>query len=95
MEFRWDPRKDALNKDKHGIGFETASLVFSDPLHVSVHDRIVDSEQRWRTMGQVGGLIIIVVIHTYIEKNGQEIIRIISARKATKQEGKHYEEKNN
>ena len=84
MEFRWDPRKDALNKDKHGIGFETASLVFSDPLHVSVHDRIVDSEQRWRTMGQVGGLIIIVVIHTYIEKNGQEIIRIISARKATK-----------
>ena len=95
MEFRWDPRKDALNKDKHGIGFETASLVFSDPLHVSVQDRIVDSEQRWRTMGQVGGLIIIVVIHTYIEKNGQEIIRIISARKATKQEGKHYEEKNN
>lgn len=95
MEFRWDPRKDALNKDKHGIGFETASLVFSDPLHVSVPDRIVDSEQRWRTMGQVGGLIIIVVIHTYIEKNGQEIIRIISARKATKREGKHYEGKTN
>ncbi len=91
MEFEWDLSKDALNKDKHGIGFETASLVFRDPFHLSIHDRVVDGEQRWRTMGQIGGLLIIVVIHTYTETKGKEIIRIISARKATRRERQCYE----
>jgi uncharacterized DUF497 family protein len=91
MDFTWDPKKDDLNKSKHGISFETASLIFSDPLHMSVLDRVVDGEQRWKTMGFVGGLVIIVVVHTYTEKEDKEIIRIISARKATKRERKYYE----
>ena len=94
MDFTWDPKKDDLNKSKHGISFETASLIFSDPLHMSVLDRVVDGEQRWKTMGFVGGLVIIVVVHTYTEKEDKEIIRIISARKATKRERKYYEKGN-
>lgn len=91
MVFTWDPKKDELNKSKHSISFETASWVFNDPLHVSVYDRVVDGEQRWKTMGLVGNLVIIVVAHTYTEKEDIEIVRIISARKATKRERKYYE----
>ena len=72
------------------MSFETASYIFEDPLHISVPDRIVDGEGRWLTMGLVGGIVVLVVAHTYDD----EIIRIISARKATKYERKKYEEKN-
>lgn len=94
MNLIWDSEKDALNRAKHGVGFETAALVFDDPFHMSVMDRIVDNEERWRTMGQVGGLLVLIVAHTYMEHDGEETIRIISARKATRLERKRYEEKN-
>lgn len=94
MNLTWDAEKDALNKCKHGVSFETASLVFDDPFHVSVKDRIVDGEERWRTMGRVGDMVVLIVAHTYSERDGEETIRIISARKATKRERKYYEEKN-
>jgi uncharacterized DUF497 family protein len=94
MDYTWDPEKDTINRSKHGVSFETAALVFEDPLHLSVLDRIVAGEERWRTMGLVNGLVILIVAHTYLEQDGQETIRIISARKATKRERKHYEEKN-
>ncbi len=50
MNFEWDPDKDAWNYVKHGIRFETAAMVFDDPYHVSQLDRVVDGEERWRTM---------------------------------------------
>lgn len=93
MIFEFDPDKDHYNYVKHGIRFETATLVFNDPFHVSKLDRVVDGEERWQTMGLIGGLVVIVVAHTYREINGKETVRIISARKATKQERKHYEER--
>jgi uncharacterized DUF497 family protein len=94
MNFIWDSEKDAINRAKHGVSFETAVLVFDDPFHLSVVDRAVDSEERWRTMGQIGGLVILIVAHTYKEQNGEETIRIISARKATRSERRYYERKN-
>jgi hypothetical protein len=94
VKFEWDPDKDAWNYVKHGIRFETAAMVFDDPYHVSQLDRVVDGEERWRTMGLIGGLVIVIVAHTYSEQNGEETVRIISARKATKRERKHYEERN-
>jgi uncharacterized DUF497 family protein len=94
VNFEWDPDKDAWNYVKHGIRFETAAMVFDDPYHVSQLDRVVDGEERWRTMGLIGGLVIVIVAHTYREQNGEETVRIISARKATKRERKHYEERN-
>lgn len=94
MKFDWDPRKADSNHGKHGIRFETAALVFDDPHHVSKLDRVVGGEEGWIAMGQVGGLIVIIVAHTFQVYNDEEIIRIISARKATKRERMHYEERN-
>ncbi|MGH6784181.1 MAG: BrnT family toxin [Sphingomicrobium sp.] len=68
-----------------------AELIFHDPFHLSVPDRTERGDERWQTIGLVGSLILLVV-HTYVEQNGEEIIRIISARKATKHERERYEE---
>jgi len=91
MRFEWNPVKDRLNLDKHRISFDTASLVFQDPRALSIQDRTVEGEERWQTQGMVGGVVILVA-HTYREEGSDEVIRIISARKATPQERKVYEE---
>jgi uncharacterized DUF497 family protein len=57
-------------------------------------DRVVDGEERWQTMGSIAGAVIVLVAHTVEEKGGEEVIRIISARKATPQERKSYEKQN-
>ena len=54
MRFEWDEEKDRGNLAKHKLSFETARLVFDDPLAVSVPDRVVEGEERWRTLGRVG-----------------------------------------
>jgi uncharacterized DUF497 family protein len=92
MRFVWDETKNRANKVKHGVSFETARRVFDDPLHLSIPDRREHGEERWATFGLVGPLVLLVVIHTHVEQNGEEIIRIISARKATRGERAHYEE---
>lgn len=65
-------------------------LVFDDPLHVSVPDRELEGEPRWQTIGMVGGAHILLVAHTVDEE--AELIRIISARKATRRERSIYEQ---
>ncbi|MDZ7736186.1 MAG: BrnT family toxin [Gammaproteobacteria bacterium] len=87
-----DSAKDQANQRKHGISFETACLVFDDPNHLSLQDRHVGNEERWQTMGLIDGLIVLLVAHTYYEEDGEEVIRIISARKATAHERKSYEQ---
>lgn len=47
MNFEWDLAKAESNLRKHGIRFETAALVFEDPFHLSVQDRIENTEYRW------------------------------------------------
>lgn len=88
MEFAWEERKNRVNRRRHGISFETAALVFDDPYHLSVQDREVEGEVRWQTIGLVGGLHVLVVAHTVDEE--EEVIRIISARKAEPRERKTY-----
>ena len=66
--------------------------LFYDPLSLSMADRFEGGEQRWQTFGLVGGTVVLLVAHTFREENGEEVIRIISARKAKKQECKHYAE---
>lgn len=61
MNITWDPEKDATNRIKHGVSFETAAPVFDDPFHLGAMDRIVDGEERRRSMGQIGGGLILVV----------------------------------
>jgi uncharacterized DUF497 family protein len=93
MRFEWDARKDAANRLKHGVSFELARRVFEDPSHLSVQDRHEAGEERWQTLGLVGPHAILLVAHTYEDENGEEIIRIISARKATKRERQVYDER--
>ena len=87
------------NRVKHGLSFETAVLVFDDPLHASKPDPHRDGD-RWHTIGLVGS-VLLLVIHTWIHpwpeaesEAGDAVGRIISARKATARERKAYEEGN-
>lgn len=89
MRWTWAPEKAAGNRAKHGVSFETAQLVFDDPLHLSKPDLHPDGD-RWCTIGRVESVVLLVV-HTWPE--GHEAVgRIISARKATAHERKAYEE---
>jgi uncharacterized DUF497 family protein len=54
MTFEWDEFKDISNQRKHGIGFEEASFVFSDTLHVTTFERITDGEEPWQSFGMIG-----------------------------------------
>ena len=93
IRFEWDERKNRSNQNKHRVSFEEAAHVFRDPLCVSVQDRIEDGEERWQTIGLVGGAVLLVVAHTVREiSTGQEVIRIISARGATLKERRRYED---
>ncbi len=96
LRFEWDEAKNLSNQRKHdGVSFADARQVFHDPLHISVQDRIEGGEQRWQTMGRVQGCVILVVAHTLREEDADggsvEIIRIISARRATPRERRRYE----
>jgi uncharacterized DUF497 family protein len=92
MRFVWDEKKSRLNLAKHEISFEAAILVFDDPRAVSRPDRVAAEEERWQTLGLAGGIVILLVAHTWREEHGEEVIRIISARKATPHERRIYEE---
>ena len=61
MHWRWDAVKDKANHQKHGFSFETAALVFEDPLALTLEDPYPD-EERWRTIGRV--VSIVMVVHT-------------------------------
>ncbi|MGO9269127.1 MAG: BrnT family toxin [Terriglobia bacterium] len=91
MRFEWDEVKNRRNLGKHKISFDTARLVFEDPFYHSMQDRVVEGEERWKTLGTIGGAIV-VVAHTYREEGEELVIRIISARKATATERIAYAE---
>jgi len=90
MRITWREEKNRKNLAKHKIDFETAQHVFEDHLHRSVQDRYKDGEERWQTVGMVAGVLLLLVAHTW-DIEGEEEIHIISARKATAHERKHYE----
>ena len=92
MRFEWDAAKNKRNRAKHGVSFEVALEVFHDPLHLSKLDRVVSSEERWLTLGRVADQVVLVVAHTQPDTaEADEVICIISARKATKRERRAYE----
>ena len=95
LRWTWDEDKNRNNKQKHGLGFETAKLVFDDPLMAHRPDPNSD-EERWHTIGLIGN-VVVVVAHTWPKaEHGTdvEVGRIISARKATAHERRAYEEGN-
>jgi uncharacterized protein len=84
------------------VSFEDASEVFRDPLFVSLKERVQDGERRWQTLGMArkagGSLLLLVVVHTVREDLEQgtfnEVVRIISARRAVPEERTSYENEN-
>jgi hypothetical protein len=86
--FVWDGRKSIENHAKHGITFETACEAFFDDLSVYV-DATVGEERRAAVIGMNNSRSLLYVVH--VEREEEEI-RIISARVATKQEGRRYED---
>jgi len=92
MRFVWDEKKSRRNRAKHKVSFETAARVFDDPRAISRSERIEGGEERWQTLGLVGGIVVLLVAHLSYEEEGDEVIRVISARKATPRERRMYEE---
>ena len=83
--------KNRANQEKHRITFETAKHVFEDPTSISIQDRDTGGEQRWVTIGWVRDSILLVA-HTRMFNEEQEVIRLISARKANPGERNLYAE---
>jgi hypothetical protein len=88
MNYEWDPAKAASNRQKHGVSFADAVAVFSDDLALTLADDH-DGEQRFVSIGTDVFGDVLVVVYTW---RGEDTIRVISARKATRQERKRYEE---
>jgi uncharacterized DUF497 family protein len=90
MQFEWNEEKSRRNKRKHKITFEAARAIFFDPAALTTRNRVVDGEERWKTVGRARDAVL-SVIHTVEEEGQDEIVRIISARKATPSERRLYE----
>lgn len=93
-DFEWDPKKARNNIRKHKVSFERATTIFRDPNLLSIPDEEHSkSEERWITMGLDESGVILVISHTFLKAAVKvSRVRLISARKASKQEAKHYEE---
>ena len=90
IKFEWNPSKAASNLKKHGVSFEEAQSVFYDEFAVQFYDESHSSEEdRFLMLGMSSGAHLLLVCHC--ERGSGDIIRIISARKATKQESSYYE----
>ena len=85
VTFEWDENKNAINKQKHKISFETAAYVFEDPNYIEMYDfEHSNEEDRFIAIGMVGDILFVV----FTER--KENIRIISARLATDEERRLY-----
>ena len=92
MIFEWDENKNQANIEKHGVSFEDAKEIFHDPLHIALIDkRFSYFEERWITIGATQNRKILVVANLFMTDEGEEVIRIISARNATQKERSYYE----
>ena len=89
IRFTWDDRKNIANIKKHGVGFAEAARVYFDPERLELFDgtHTTMSEERWVIIGNVNMKILFVVV---VVRQADNLIRIISARRATKKEQKEY-----
>ena len=89
IRFEWDPRKSAANQRKHGVSFEEAQSVFFDDRAILLDDPDEEREDRFVLLGISASLRTLVVCHCY--RSDDEVIRIISARRAHREERRDYE----
>ena len=82
-EFDWDPAKARRNQQKHGVSFERAARIFLDPFAISIFDESHSENE-----------VLLVVVHTFRSVDAEtSLVRLISARKATKEEAHQYHER--
>jgi uncharacterized DUF497 family protein len=95
IDFDWDPAKAASNAMKHGVTFEDAMQIFRDPFARSILDHDPGSrEERWVTIGETPGGHLLVVVHTWADREPDRgEARIISARRPTAGEARQYRER--
>ena len=87
--FEWDNEKNRINQEKHKVSFEEAKSVFYDDNAIQFWDEAhSDAEDRFLLLGRSSRMRILLIVHCYREQ--ESAIRIISARKATKNESKFY-----
>jgi uncharacterized DUF497 family protein len=92
LAWTWDPAKNIANIARHRLSFDTAQRVFDDR-HAGSRLDPYPHEERWQTIGKIGSLTVIVIHTLEIDPaTGEEGGQIISARKATANERKGYEE---
>lgn len=89
--FEWDEAKNRSNRRKHRVSFETAQRVFDDPNALMKPNRVEGGEERWQAIGRADAETVLVVAHVVRDKEGTEVIRIISARHALRHEREKYE----
>jgi hypothetical protein len=87
MRVAWDPRKAASNARKHGVSFDEAATVFADPLALILEDQT--HPENARVIGQSIAARVLLVV--FVERDG-DVLRLISARRATSHERRRYEE---
>lgn len=93
IQFEWDSAKEKINIAKHRLNFTDACHVFSDVYQLNLFDTDhSDHEERWIVIGEIPVMKIIVVVHTVTQSEGAEekVLRVISARKATRKERDAY-----
>ena len=93
FDFEWDPVKAQTNQKKPAITFDQAASVFLDPLMLTTFDEAhSQQEERWHTMGHDSAGRLVVVSHTFRETgSGRALIRLITAREATRNERQYFE----
>lgn len=90
MRFEWDERKATANVRKHGVTFETATEVFDDPYQLTFENYTIGDDRRIQIIGMTRSLVLVVVIFVDRSHANDEVIRIVSSRKATKYETELY-----
>lgn len=97
MRFEWDENKNEINKRKHGVSFEIAAEVFEDRyMLIDANYSDETGEERLSAIGAVwnpelSAILLVIHVYRYYDDNGEETIRIISARKASKNDVRRYQ----
>jgi uncharacterized protein len=93
-QFDWDERKAAINENKHGVTFKLAASIFYDPNLLTVADvEHSEAEERWFSVGVAANGVLLSVVYLWSDADPAAVkVRLISARRATRPEGRQYEE---
>jgi len=92
VEFEWDRKKAESNLIKHGVAFEDATEIFDDPNEITDNGKMINGELRFQIIGRLRQTVLLVVFTLRQGADGEVHRRLISARRASRQERAIYEQ---